>query len=64
MDLSWLEGYRKLFVAILVVFLSLALLLTGVLSGDQFVEIIKFVIPSFMAANLAEYILDKKGKAA
>ena len=60
--LNNLTGYRKVFITLVAFIASIALLLANIINADQWVELNKFVIPSFMAANLAEYIL-RRGKS-
>lgn len=45
-------GWRKVAVFLAILALSTALLLAHVITGDQWVELLKFVAPSFFAASL------------
>lgn len=55
-----LIGYRKLALTGSVFVISIFMLWGGLLNADQFVELNKFVIPSFLAANLIEHVMDGK----
>lgn len=55
--LNQLIGYRKVGVALLVFIASTVMFLTGALSEAGWVELNKFVIPAFLAANIAEYLM-------
>lgn len=57
-----LTGYRKTLVAVSCLVISGSFLISGHLSAIDFVELNKFVLPSFFAANLAEYIMNHKPK--
>lgn len=59
---AWLIGSRKLLITAAVFVTSVVLLCTGTLAPDQFVELNKFVIPSFLAANLVEYTMNRKSR--
>lgn len=52
--LNKLVGWRKVFVTLLCFGASLILLLTHNLSEDNFIEFNKWLLPSFMTAQLLE----------
>jgi hypothetical protein len=60
--MQWLDGYRKFVAVILSLVLSTGLLLTHQINADQWVELNKFVLPAFMAANLGELWLKGQSK--
>lgn len=57
-----LRGSTKTLIILMVLALSTSLLLAEVISAEQWVELHKFVIPSFMAAQLIEKF-SRKGDA-
>lgn len=57
-----LSGIRKLLICLFCIVLSTSLLVFKIITSDQWVEINKFVIPAFMAANLAERWINMKGQ--
>ena len=57
--LAWLIGSRKLLITLVVFLTSVVLLILGILLPDQWVELNKFVIPSFLAANIAEHVMTR-----
>lgn len=56
--LNNLEGYRKVVVTLVAFLGSVILLVTHQINADQWVELNKFVLPAFMAANLGEYVMN------
>jgi hypothetical protein len=57
--LSNLAGYRKVLITLVAFVTSVALLLSGIINADQWVDLNKFVIPSFLGANLIEHLGNK-----
>lgn len=58
-----LTGYRKVLVTLIVFTTSVILLLLTKITADQWVDLNKFVIPAFLAANIAERWMNGKTPA-
>lgn len=58
-----LSGYRKVLITLIVFFTSVILLVLKLITPDNWVDLNKFVIPAFLAANIAEYF-GSRGKDA
>lgn len=58
--LDRLLGYRKVLITFTVFTVSVILLVGKVITGDQWVELNKFVLPAFLAANLISKFITPK----
>lgn len=54
------DGLRKVAIVSIVFATSCIMLALDVINADQFVELNKYVIPSFMAANMMEYWMERR----
>lgn len=55
---KWLAGFRKFAMALLFLFVAVALLLGGVVPGDTWMEHMSSVMVAFMATNVSEHIIN------
>ncbi len=53
--LNFIHGFRKWLIVATILLVSVSFLISGHISGAEFVDLHKVVIPSFMAANLLEH---------
>lgn len=56
--LTFLNGFRKLTICLLVVVISSIFTTLGYLTGDNLVSILNAVIPSYFAGNVGEHITE------
>ena len=54
--LGALNGFRKLFICILVVILATAFLISGHLDGKMYTSIMTITVPSYFAGNIGEHL--------
>lgn len=57
-----LLGYRKVLVTFVCFATSVILLLYNKLTGDQFVSFNQFLLPAFLASNLLETFMNRRGQ--
>lgn len=55
-----LVGYRKTIVAVATLAATGLFLVSGHISAADFVDLHKFVLPSFFAANLGEFLMNNR----
>jgi hypothetical protein len=59
-----MNGTRKWSIMILVILASVAFRVGGLIDGEQWVDLLKFIVPAFMAANLAsKFSTSNKGES-
>lgn len=57
--ISFLDGFRKLSVMLLLTFITLALLLADVISADNYTKILIVITPAYFAANVGEHATNR-----
>lgn len=53
---AFLNGFRKLFVCMVVVTISVIFTITGHLTGDQITKVLTITVPAYFAGNVGEHI--------
>jgi hypothetical protein len=54
--LGFLNGFRKLTICLIVIFISVAFLISGHIDGKMFTSIMTITIPSYFAGNIGEHL--------
>lgn len=54
--LGFLNGFRKLFICIVVVILSTVFLVTKDITGAEWVSVMTVTVPSYFAGNIGEHL--------
>jgi len=56
--ISFLNGFRKFTVMMLLIIIGVTFKLTGQLSGAEFVDLLRYTTVAFMSANGVEHIMN------
>ena len=54
--LSFLNGFRKLVICMIVLVLATVFVCTGHITGEQFASIMTVTVPSYFAGNIGEHL--------
>ena len=56
--LNFLNGFRKLFICVIVLLLATTFVITGHLTGGEYAQVLTITVPAYFAGNVGEHLTE------